>query len=137
RHIKKGEQLRGRDSSGGGYGDPLTRDPERVRLDVLEGWESIAKARAVYGVVLTGKIEDDSLTVDLVATNARRAELAVTTNGASLLQTKLSHRAGHEAIRVPVQVVETAITPQLASADDLRGAETEPLPHEELLHTRR
>jgi hypothetical protein len=38
---------------------------------------------------------------------------------------------------VPVQVVETKITPQLASADDLRGAETAPLPHEELLHTRR
>jgi N-methylhydantoinase B len=84
RHIKKGEQLRGRDSSGGGYGDPLTRDPERVRLDVLEGWESIAKARAVYGVVLTGKIADDSLTVDLAATKARRAELAIITNGVSL-----------------------------------------------------
>ena len=38
---------------------------------------------------------------------------------------------------VSVQVVKTEITPQLASADDLRGAETEPLPHEELLHTQR
>ena len=77
RQIKKGESMRGRDSSGGGYGDPLTRDPARVRNDVLEGWESIAKARDIYGVTFTGKIEDDSLSVDAAATKARRAELAI------------------------------------------------------------
>ena len=36
-HIRKDQHLRGRDSSGGGYGDPLTRDPARVLHDVLEG----------------------------------------------------------------------------------------------------
>jgi N-methylhydantoinase B len=76
RQIKKGERMRGRDSSGGGYGDPITRDPARVRNDVLEGWESIAKASDVYGVVFTGKIEDDSLQVDTAATKSRRAALA-------------------------------------------------------------
>ncbi len=75
RQIKKGERLRGRDSSGGGYGDPLTRDPARVRNDVLEGWESIGKARDIYGVVFTGRIDDDSLSVYATATKARRAEL--------------------------------------------------------------
>ena len=75
-HLQKGQRLRGRDSSGGGYGDPLTRDPKRVLTDVLEGWESIEKARDVYGVVFSGKIEDDSLTVDAAATAARRSELA-------------------------------------------------------------
>lgn len=73
--MKKGEGLRGRDSSGGGYGDPLDRDPARVLHDVLEGWESRAKAHDVYGVVLTGEIEDDSLAVDVAATAARRASL--------------------------------------------------------------
>ena len=73
--MKKGEGLRGRDSSGGGYGDPLDRDPARVLKDVLEGWESRGKAMDVYGVVLTGEIEDDSLAVDAQATAARRAEL--------------------------------------------------------------
>jgi N-methylhydantoinase B len=75
-HLQKGQRLRGRDSSGGGYGDPLGRDPQRVRTDVLEGWESIGKARDVYGVVFTGAIEDDSLAVDMAATAARRGELA-------------------------------------------------------------
>jgi hypothetical protein len=39
--------------------------------------------------------------------------------------------------KVSVQVVKTEITPQLASVDGLRGAETAPLPYGELLHTRR
>ena len=75
-HIRKDQRIRGRDSSGGGYGDPLTRDPLRVLTDVLEGYELIGKARDVYGVVFTGRIEDDSLQVDMAATQARRAELA-------------------------------------------------------------
>ena len=40
-------------------------------------------------------------------------------------------------LKVSVQVVETEITPQLASADGLREAETVPLPYGALLHTRR
>jgi N-methylhydantoinase B len=75
-HIRKDQRIRGRDSSGGGYGDPVTRDPLRVLTDVLEGYESIGKARDVYGVVFTGRIEDDSLEVDNAATQTRRAELA-------------------------------------------------------------
>ncbi len=75
-HLQKGQRLRGRDSSGGGYGDPLTRDPARVLTDVLEGWESIEKARDIYGVVFVGEIADDSLAVNAAATAARRAELA-------------------------------------------------------------
>lgn len=73
--MKKGEGLRGRDSAGGGYGDPLDREPDRVLKDVLESWESRSKANDVYGVVLTGEIEDDSLDVDLAATEIRRTEL--------------------------------------------------------------
>jgi N-methylhydantoinase B len=75
-HLQKGQHLRGRDSSGGGYGDPLTRDVARVHTDVIEGWESIGKARDIYGVVFTGSIEDDSLTVDAAATAERRKSLA-------------------------------------------------------------
>ena len=74
-HLERGQTIRGRDSSGGGYGDPLTRDPARVLHDVLEGWETEGKARDVYGVVLTGRIDDDSLAIDQDATAARRVEL--------------------------------------------------------------
>jgi len=75
-HIRKDQRIRGRDSSGGGYGNPLTRDPLRVLTDVLEGYESIGKARDVYGVMFIGRIEDDTLQVDRDATRTRRAELA-------------------------------------------------------------
>ncbi len=73
--LQKGQALRGRDSSGGGYGDPLTRDVARVLHDVLEGWESRDKARDIYGVVFIGEIEDETLAVDAVATEAQRAML--------------------------------------------------------------
>ena len=54
--------------SGGGYGEPLQRDPELVRADVVEGWISPDRARAVYGVVI-GECGD----IDLEATRAARA----------------------------------------------------------------
>lgn len=71
--LKQGEYLRGFDSSGGGYGDPMERDPALVLDDVLEGWETIERARDIYGVAFTGSIDDDSLAIDAGATAARRA----------------------------------------------------------------
>jgi N-methylhydantoinase B len=41
-----------RSNGGGGWGDPLDRDPERVRSDVIEGYVSIEHAQSDYGVVL-------------------------------------------------------------------------------------
>ncbi len=73
--LEPGQRVRGRDSSGGGYGDPLERELERVTVDVLEGWETREKARDVYGVVFTGEIDDESLEPDIAATEARRAEI--------------------------------------------------------------
>jgi N-methylhydantoinase B len=73
--LQKGQALRGRDSAGGGYGSPLDRPPARVLHDVLEGWESRQKAREIYGVIFSGKIEDETLAVDLAATEAKRKEL--------------------------------------------------------------
>jgi N-methylhydantoinase B len=71
--LEPGEFIQGQDVSGGGYGDPRTRDVQTVCHDVLEGWVSREKAREVYGVVLTGEIEDESLAVDVEATKALRA----------------------------------------------------------------
>jgi N-methylhydantoinase B len=42
-------------SSGGGYGDPLERDPERVLKDVEDGIISRDDARRIYGVVIGGE----------------------------------------------------------------------------------
>jgi N-methylhydantoinase B len=53
---------------GGGFGDPLSRDPEQVRDDVLEGCVSVEAAAQVYGVVLS----DTDWSVDAGATARRR-----------------------------------------------------------------
>ncbi|TQM36772.1 hydantoinase B/oxoprolinase family protein [Pseudonocardia cypriaca] len=56
-------------AGGGGYGDPLLRDPERVAADVADGYVSAATAESTYGVVLG----DDG--VDAAATARARARI--------------------------------------------------------------
>jgi N-methylhydantoinase B len=56
-------------SGGGGWGPALERDPERVLVDVLEGYISVQAAERQYGVVLTA----DAVAVDDAATRAVRA----------------------------------------------------------------
>lgn len=57
--------------AGGGYGDPLLRDPERVATDLARGVVSAAAANDIYGVVVArdGK-------ADPAATAARRKAIA-------------------------------------------------------------
>jgi N-methylhydantoinase B len=74
--LEPGEWIRGVDCGGGGYGNPLERDPKRVLRDVIERWETLDRAHDIYGVVLTGSVNDDTLAVDEVATAARRKMLA-------------------------------------------------------------
>ena len=73
--LQPGEWIVGYECGGGGYGDPLERDPEHVRYDVLEGWVSPAAARDVYGVVFSGAVDDESLAVDARGTTERRRKL--------------------------------------------------------------
>jgi N-methylhydantoinase B len=57
---------------GGGFGDPLERDPAKVLDDVLDEYVSIEGARRDYGVVLRGSLEAWDLEVDEPATAALR-----------------------------------------------------------------
>ncbi|HTQ32707.1 MAG TPA: hydantoinase B/oxoprolinase family protein [Stellaceae bacterium] len=57
--------------AGGGYGDPLKRDPALVADDVADGFVSAPAAKADYGVVLTA---DGA--VDAAATTSLRAAMA-------------------------------------------------------------
>jgi len=59
-------------NAGGGFGDPLLREPAAVARDISEGRVSAAVAASVYGVVLAG---DADPSVDEAATTARRAAL--------------------------------------------------------------
>ncbi|MCW3064221.1 MAG: hydantoinase B/oxoprolinase family protein [Solirubrobacterales bacterium] len=65
-------------NGGGGFGNPLEREPERVKVDVRDGYVSIEGAARDYGVVVTGDPETDpeGLQVDAEATEKRRAEMA-------------------------------------------------------------
>jgi N-methylhydantoinase B len=54
-------------SGGGGWGNPLERDPEAVLRDVVEGLVSVAAAEREYGVVIVdGRVDSE-------ATSRRRA----------------------------------------------------------------
>jgi N-methylhydantoinase B len=60
-------------AGGGGYGDPIERDPAAVSRDVEAGLVSVGAAREIYGVVLGGAESRHS--VDEAATTARRKEI--------------------------------------------------------------
>jgi N-methylhydantoinase B len=65
--FKPGEAFVFDSTGGGGWGDPLTRDPELVARDVRNDIVSREQAEDAYGVVLT-----DALDVDADATARRR-----------------------------------------------------------------
>lgn len=73
--LRRGMWLSGTETAGGGYGDPLTRDPALVLDDVREGYVSESLARACYGVVFSGGAGTDDLSVDDAATGTQRAAL--------------------------------------------------------------
>ncbi|MYG92618.1 MAG: hypothetical protein F4196_07025 [Acidimicrobiia bacterium] len=63
-------------SGGGGYGDPLDREPEAVLEDVLDRYVSIQSALSDYGVVI--EVRDADLldfVIDAEATRDLRAEM--------------------------------------------------------------
>src|SRR5215203_3767532 len=70
--IRAGEVIRIRTTGGGGWGNPLDRDPALVVRDVV--WQKVSPEAALgdYGVVLTGSLDDDSLSYDEAATTAER-----------------------------------------------------------------
>ena len=64
---------------GGGYGDPLERDPEAVRADVREGFVSAERARDGYGVVLdaAGEVDEETTAAAREALRRGRFRIAV------------------------------------------------------------
>jgi N-methylhydantoinase B len=68
--LKHHDHLRTVTPGGGGWGDALDREPERVAHDVREGLISAERAAAAYGVVVTADGQPDA-----AATAARREAL--------------------------------------------------------------
>lgn len=69
--LKAGDHLRMALPGGGGYGNPLGREPDRVARDVALGYVSREAALADYGVVL-----DDQFAVDVEGTKRERSARA-------------------------------------------------------------
>jgi N-methylhydantoinase B len=66
--LRTGDTVTHYTPGGGGYGDPLTRDPAAVLADVRAGFVSLEQARRLYGVT----VDPDTWTV--VAAIGRTAE---------------------------------------------------------------
>ncbi|MDF9714637.1 hydantoinase B/oxoprolinase family protein [Nocardioides sp. ChNu-99] len=76
--VKAGEVIRIRTTGGGGWGDPLDREPASVARDVWWRKVSVEAARADYGVVLAEELDPEAVAapaVDVEATVALREQL--------------------------------------------------------------
>ncbi len=67
--LSEGDRVIVTAGGGGGYGDPVERDPELVLRDVVDGYISLEHARAEYGVI----IDPNSLKIDQRATAKLRS----------------------------------------------------------------
>ena len=73
--VPKGRIVQIETTGGGGWGDALTREPERVLLDVVQGKVSPKSAREDYGVALTRDGSTFGFALEAAATEALRASL--------------------------------------------------------------
>ncbi|MBW1802596.1 MAG: hydantoinase B/oxoprolinase family protein, partial [Deltaproteobacteria bacterium] len=70
-YLQPGDIVWTKSGGGGGVGDPLDRETDRVLLDARNEYISIKRARDVYGVV----IDPDTFELDQEATEKLREEL--------------------------------------------------------------
>ena len=71
--LAPGEAMHYRTVAGGGYGDPVARDPAAVAEDVARGWLSIERALSVYRVALVRAANGIDIAVDDERTRLLRA----------------------------------------------------------------
>jgi len=69
--LGKGESVSFQGGGGGGYGNPLDRDPKRILNDVINGYVSLKSAEEDYGVV----IRTPEMKIDKAATSVLRQEM--------------------------------------------------------------
>lgn len=104
--VRKGDLLILKLAGGGGFGDPLERDPQKVKADVEEGYVSSEQAGEYYGVVLK-----QDLSVDEGATKKLRQDIL---NGRVWLKVKhtqaysyAGRRGEHRICRLSPDTAET------------------------------
>jgi N-methylhydantoinase B len=79
--VLAGQIVRVRTTGGGGWGDPLEREPDLVLRDVIDGKVSAAAARDDYGVILRRGGDAGSSIIDEQATKVFREKRAAERRG--------------------------------------------------------
>jgi len=80
--VKPGDAFTRPSAGGGGFGDPLERDPAAVRDDVADGYVTAERARKDYGVVVRAvDAELAHYEVDAEATERERAQIGAARRG--------------------------------------------------------
>lgn len=80
--IGEGDEFVRPSSGGGGFGDPMDRDPEAVLADVEDEYVSIERAKRDYGVVVEAVDEDRrEFEIDREATEAEREHIRDSRHG--------------------------------------------------------
>lgn len=76
-YVQPGDVIWSKSGGGGGVGDPLDREVEKIRRDALNKYISIETAKSVYGVV----IKPETFEVDNKATTELRKKLKAKKTG--------------------------------------------------------
>jgi N-methylhydantoinase B len=84
KYLEPGDILFSKSGGGGGVGDPLDREVEKVRWDALNEYISIQTAKDIYGVVIDPK----TFEVDYKASTALRGKLRTKKGGKSKTKKK-------------------------------------------------
>ncbi|MDA1325442.1 MAG: hydantoinase B/oxoprolinase family protein [Proteobacteria bacterium] len=87
--LRPGDVVREETAGGGGYGDPLTRDPDDVARDVAQGYLTADQAMVRYGVAL-----GDDGAPDMLATLAIRPDLKNARQMVTLVASNEDHMDG-------------------------------------------
>ena len=102
RPAKEGDVVMVRLGAGGGYGDPLDRDPAFVQQDVRRRAVSLEAARNVYGVVL----DPVSLDIDRKATDQMRAKIRDSRRAESRLLGKTDLKPDAGKVSKPIMRIQ-------------------------------
>ncbi len=73
-HVGAGDRIHVSTPGGGGYGDPLKRDPQAVLRDLSRGYYTAEEAEELFGVVVTDGQVDAAATAKLRAAKAAERE---------------------------------------------------------------
>ena len=114
--VTRDDALYVRWNGGGGYGDPLDRDPEAVLRDVVEGVVSADSAKHVYGVIIasTGAVDESKTAAERSALRKQRIDESVPFERAGFGAAAVPAHAAHgEKLRIRERLMR-----------DLRGAYT-------------